>query len=111
MFNLKSLFRKGITADGAWIGNTIAGPTGGIIGGELAGSLVDKKIGGMGEFRPVNTAITAPKFSKMSMSAYAPGMAKKASSVSTKTVDADTLNAEWNYRLNRYLVTKRYYKT
>ena len=45
MFNLKSLFRKGITAAGAWLGNTIAGPTGGKIGGELAGSLFDKKIG------------------------------------------------------------------
>ena len=29
---------------------------------------------------------------------------------SIKTVDADTLNAEWQYRLNRYLVTKKYYK-
>ena len=26
-----------------------------------------------------------------------------------KTVDADTLTAEWNYRLKRYLVDMRYF--
>jgi hypothetical protein len=26
-----------------------------------------------------------------------------------KTVDADTINAEWNYRLKRYLVDMRYF--
>jgi hypothetical protein len=42
-----------------------------------------------------------------------PGMARRGSargmSSPVKTVDADTINAEWNYRLKRYLVDMRYF--
>jgi len=110
MFNIKDIFKKGVTAAGAWVGNTIGGPKGAAIGGEIAGSLFEKKIGGSGEFEVVNTAVSPPRFSKV-MGFRNPGMAKNTRPMyaNMKTVDADTLNAEWNYRLRRYYTMKRYY--
>ena len=107
---IKDLVRGAIKGAAVWVGNTVAGPTGGAIGGKLADSLLNKKAGG-GEFEPINTMVQPQSYGGK-MGFASPGMAKKASSMSgLKTVDADTINAEWNYRLNRYLVTKRYYKT
>tara|TARA_R100001440_G_scaffold74840_1_gene100760 strand:- start:5791 stop:6138 length:348 start_codon:yes stop_codon:yes gene_type:complete len=113
--SIGSFFRDKISSVGAKlggaIGGSIFGPTGAVVGAEIggkAGSLFEKKEGDS-KFELVNTAIAPPRFSKM-LGTSAAGMAKRASMSSIKTVDADTLNAEWQYRLNRYLVTKKYYK-
>tara|TARA_R100001443_G_scaffold8570_2_gene17973 strand:+ start:70 stop:417 length:348 start_codon:yes stop_codon:yes gene_type:complete len=113
--SIGSFFRDAISNVGGqlggMIGGSIGGPTGAAIGtriGSKAGSLFEKKVGG-GEFELVNTAVAPPRFSKM-LGTSSPGMAKRASMSAIKTVDADTLNAEWAYRTNRYLITKKYYK-
>ena len=113
--SIGSFFRDKISIVGAkiggMIGGSIGGPTGAAIGAEIggkAGSLFEKKAGDS-QFELVNTAISPPRFNKL-LGTSAAGMAKRASMASIKTVDADTLNAEWQYRLNRYLVTKKYYK-
>ena len=113
--SIGSFFRDAISnvggQIGGMIGGSIGGPTGAAIGtkiGSKAGSLFEKKAGDS-EFELVNPAVAPPRFSKM-LGTSAAGMAKRASMSSIKTVDADTLNAEWQYRLNRYLVTKKYYK-
>jgi|TARA_R100001082_G_C4229472_1_gene102597 hypothetical protein len=113
--SIGSFFRDAISnvggQIGGMIGGSIGGPTGAAIGqriGQKAGSLFEKKEGDS-KFELVNTAIAPPRFNKM-LGTSAAGMAKRASMASIKTVDADTLNAEWQYRLNRYLVTKKYYK-
>ena len=84
-------------------------PTGGWLStiGQIGSSLMTKKAGGSGDWRPVDTSagITAP-----GTGGYTMGFAKAGSArgpdVRMKTVDGDTLNAEWEYRLKKGLRDK-----
>ena len=107
---LKDIFKGAVKSAATWAGSTIGGIFGPVgaakgaeIGGGLADSLMSKRAGG-GEFQLVDTRVTPPS---------SPGMARRGSargmSSPVKTVDADTINAEWNYRLKRYLVDMRYF--
>ena len=86
-----------------------ADPTGGWISTALSigSSLMEKKAGGSGEWSPVDTSagISVP-----STGSYAVGFKKAGSAQSPdlrmKTVDGDTLNAEWEYRLKKGLRDK-----
>jgi hypothetical protein len=70
--------------------------------GTVGSSLMEKRAGGSGDWSPVDTSsgITIPKTGSYAMkfaragSAEGPGMRMK-------TVDADTLNAEWEHRLEK----------
>ena len=103
---IKDLVKGAVKGAASWVGNTIGGPTGAAIGGKIADSLMTKKAGG-GEFEVIDTSVTPPSTGGL-MGFSSP----KRSGISTmmrggaKTVDADTLTAEWNYRLKRYLVDK-----
>ena len=86
-----------------------ADPTGGFLSTALSigSSLMTKHAGGDGEWRPVDTSagISVP-----STGSYQVGFKKAGSAQSPdlrmKTVDGDTLNAEWEYRLKKGLRDK-----
>ena len=86
-----------------------ADPTGGWLSTalEIGSSLMEKKAGGSGDWSPVDTSagISVP-----STGSYAVGFKKAGSAQSPdlrmKTVDGDTLNAEWEYRLKKGLRDK-----
>ena len=86
-----------------------ADPTGGWISTALSigSSLMTKHAGGSGEWSPVDTSagISVP-----STGSYAVGFKKAGSAQSPdlrmQTVDGDTLNAEWEYRLKKGLRDK-----
>ena len=65
---------------------------------------------GGGEFEVIDTRVTPPSTGGL-MGFKSPGRAGGSSMMrgGAKTVDADTLTAEWNYRLKRYLVDMRYF--
>ncbi len=106
---IKDLVKGAVKGAAVWVGNTIGGPTGAAIGGKLADSLMTKKAGG-GEFEIIDTRVTPPSTGGL-MGFKSPGRAGSSSMMrgGAKTVDADTLTAEWNYRLKRYLVDMRYF--
>ena len=103
-----SVFSKGVKAASEWGGKAVgiytAAKTGNIASliGTVGSSLMEKKAGGSGDWSPVDTSagITIPKTGSYAMkfakagSAEGPGMRMK-------TVDADTLNAEWEHRLEK----------
>ena len=106
---IKDLVKGAVKGAAVWVGNTIGGPTGAAIGGRIADSLMTKKAGG-GEFQIMDTSVTPPSLGSSMMGFKNPGRSGVASMRgAAKTVDADTLTAEWNYRLKRYLVDMRYF--
>ena len=84
-------------------------PTGGWLStiGQIGSSLMTKKTGGSGEWAPVDTSagISAPGLSEYSMG-FAKAGSGQAPNLRMKTVDGDTLNAEWEYRLKKGLRDK-----
>ena len=75
--------------------------------GSVGSSLMTKKAGGSGEWSPVDTSagISAPGTGSYTMG-FAKAGSAKAPGVRMKTVDGDTLNAEWEYRLKKGLRDK-----
>ena len=84
-------------------------PTGGWLStiGQIGSSLMTKKAGGSGEWAPVDTSagITAPGTGSYTMG-FAKAGSAKSPNMRMKTVDGDTLNAEWEYRLKKGLRDK-----
>ena len=75
--------------------------------GSVGSSLMTKKAGGSGDWRPVDTSagISVPGTSTYTMG-FAKAGSAKSPNMRMKTVDADTLNAEWEYRLKKGLRDK-----
>ena len=86
-----------------------ADPTGGWISTALSigSSLMEKKVGGSGEWSPVDTSagISIPSTGSYTVGFQKAGSAKSPD-LRMKTVDANTLNAEWEYRLKKGLRDK-----
>ena len=86
-----------------------ADPTGGFLSTALSigSSLMEKKAGGSGEWSPVDTSagISVPATGSYTMGFKRAGSAESPD-LRMKTVDADTLNAEWEYRLKKGLRDK-----
>ena len=106
--SIGNALKGAVTGAAAWagsaIGGAIGGPTGAKIGGTLfsriGSSLMNKKAGG-GDYKIQDTSVTAPHLGQFgSISSYRPGEAKGVDQP-LKTVNADTLNAEWEYRLTK----------
>ena len=106
--SIGNALKGAVTGAAAWagsaIGGAIGGPTGAKIGGSIFGkigsSLMNKKAGG-GDYQIQDTSVAAPNLGQFgNISAYRPGEARGVEQ-SLKTVDADTLNAEWEYRLTK----------
>ena len=107
---IKDLVQGAVKGAARWVGTTLGGPTGGEIADKITGSLFEKKAGG-GEFQIMDTSVTPPSLGSSMMGFRSPGRSRTGSMTGgPKTVDADTLTAEWNYRLKRYLVDMRYFK-
>ena len=75
--------------------------------GSVGSSLMTKKAGGSGEWSPVDTSagISVPTTGSYTMGFKKAGSAQ-APDLRMKTVDGDTLNAEWEYRLKKGLRDK-----
>ena len=67
--------------------------------GTVGSSLMEKKAGGSGNWQPTDTSVTPPSLSSNNMGFYRAGDATAPDRM--KTVDADTLNREWEHRLER----------
>ena len=113
-----SVFKAGTKAAATWGRNAMMGGGAGggkgswlttalSLAGKVGGSLLEKKTGGGDGWQPVDTSagITAPSTGGYSMGTYKAGAARGAD-VRMKTVDADTLTAEWEYRLEKSLRKK-----
>ena len=107
-----SLFKGASSAVKTFGKNVImkkADPTGGFLSTALSigSSLMEKKAGGSGEWSPVDTSagISVPATGSYNVGFKKAGSAQ-APDVRMKTVDADTLNAEWEYRLKKGLRDK-----
>ena len=75
--------------------------------GTLGKSLMTKKAGGSGEWSPIYTSagISVPGTGSYTMPFKKAGSAE-GPNMRMKTVDGDTLNAEWEYRLKKGLRDK-----
>ena len=67
--------------------------------GTVGSSLMEKKAGGSGSWSPTDTSVTSPQLGNWNMGTYKAGDARSPDRI--KTVDADTLNREWEFRLER----------
>ena len=106
---IKDFVQGAVKGAAGWVGNLVAGPKGAAVGVSIADSLMSKKAGG-GEFQIMDTSVTPPSLGSSMMGFRSPGRSRTGSMTGgPKTVDADTLTAEWNYRLKRYLVDMRYF--
>ena len=101
---ISSIFKGAVSKASSWAGSAIGGAIGGPTGakvGSFIGSLLEKKPGAGEPFRPIDTSVSMPSYGGR-MSSYRAGAAT-APDVRMKTVDAETLNAEWEYRLTKGL--------
>ena len=106
---------KGAVAKSAeWVGTTIGGKVGGPKGatigsriGKAVGGLFEKKPGASEPFSPISTSVSMPDFGGR-VSTYKAGEAR-GPDVRMKTVDGETLNAEWEYRLTKGLRNRNLY--
>ena len=109
-----NIVKGAVSKAGSWIGTTIGGavggPTGSKVGG-LIGSTVSglfEKKPGASDFKPIDTSVQAPSLGSYSMRTQAMGDARSPD-MRMKTVDGDTLNAEWEYRLTKGLRNRNLY--
>ena len=102
---LGNIFKTAIVAAAGFFGAKFFGPTGGKIGTTLATSLM-----GMSDEtesrRYVPRSVNLKQFS---MPTYAITKARGSEMPGIPT-DAGKLNQEWEYRLNRYLVRRKYFE-
>ena len=111
-----SVFSKGVKAASEWGGKAAgiytAAKSGNILGmiGQVGSALMEKRTGGSGDWAPVDTSsgISVPGTGTYTMGFKRAGSAESPN-VRMKTVDADTLNAEWEYRLERGFRKKNLY--
>ena len=92
------------TWGGKAVGMYTAAKSGNILSliGQVGSSLMEKKAGGSGAWSPVDTSsgITIPKTGSYAMK-FAKAGSGEGPGMRMKTVDADTLNAEWEHRLEK----------
>ena len=84
-------------------------PTGGFLSTALkvGSSLMEKKAGGSGQWQPVDTAAGGvPNLSGYYVKKFDTAGSARGPDLRMKTVDGDTLNAEWEYRLKKGLRDK-----
>ena len=113
---ISSVIGGGTKAASKWGGTAVkaytAAKSGNILGmiGAVGSSLMEKRAGGSGDWQPTDTSsgITIPKTGSFAMGFKKAGSAE-APNQRMKTVDADTLNAEWEYRLEKGFKKKNLY--
>ncbi len=99
---LKKLFKTGVTAAAGWVGNAIAGPTGGAFASKITGSLFDRN-GSGGNFQLQDTSVAPQNYGGrvgFERSDKAGGTSR------IKTADGEELRNEWDYRLTKWFRNK-----
>ncbi len=99
---LKKLFKTGVTAAAGWVGNAIAGPTGGAFASKITGSLFDRN-GSGGDFQLQDTSVAPQNYGGrvgFERSDKAGGTSR------IKTADGEELRNEWDYRLTKWFRNK-----
>jgi len=103
------VFKAGSAAVKTFGGSGVGGggfSTLGLIG-QIGSSLMTKKTGGSGDWAPVDTSAGGvPNLSGYYMKKFETAGSAKSPNMRMKTVDGDTLNAEWEYRLKKGLRDK-----
>ena len=103
------VFKAGSAAVKTFGGSSIGGRWGTALNlaGKIGSSLMTRKTGGSGEWSPVDTSagISVPSTGSYTMGFKKAGSAE-GPNMRMKTVDGDTLNAEWEYRLKKGLRDK-----
>ena len=110
--SIGKIFKGAVGNAATWVGSAIGGAVGGpggakiggMIGSKFATSLMTKKPG-HGEWKAIDTSVRAPQLGEYTMSTQAMGDARSPD-MRMKTVDGDTLNAEWESRLQRWFRNK-----
>ena len=105
---------KGASSAVKTFGGSLGGGGGGFstlgLIGKIGSSLMEKKAGGSGEWQPVDTAAGGvPNLSGYYVKKFDTAGSARAPDLRMKTVDGDTLNAEWEYRLKKGLRDKNLY--
>ena len=109
--SIGKVFKAGSAAVKTFGGSAMPGGGGGFstlgLIGKIGSSLMTKHTGGDGNWQPVDTSagISVPSTGSYNVGFERAGSAK-APDVRLKTVDGDTLNAEWEYRLKKGLRDK-----
>ena len=102
---IKNIFKTAIVAAAGFFGGKFFGPTGKKIGSTLASSLMSSPTEDDSS-RYVPRSVNLKQFS---MPTYAMTKARGSEMPGIPT-DASKLNQEWEYRLNRYLVRRKYFE-
>ena len=102
---LGNIFKTAIVAAAGFFGAKFFGPKGGKIGSTLASSLMSSPTEDDSR-RYVPRSVNLKQFD---MPIY-PMTKARGSQMPMLRTDADELNQKWEYRLNRYLVRRKYFE-
>ena len=102
---IKNIFKTAIVAAAGFFGAKYFGPKGGKIGSTLASSLMSSPT----ESDSRQYVPRSVNLRQFSMPTYAMTQAR-GSEMPTIPTDASKLNQEWEYRLNRYLMRRKYFE-
>ena len=102
---IKNIFKTAIVAAAGFFGAKFFGPKGAKIGSTLASSLMSSPT----ESNSRQYVPRSVNLKQFSMPTYAMTKAR-GSEMPMLHTDADKLNQEWEYRLNRYLVRRKYFE-
>ena len=92
---------KGAVIDAAgWAGNFIGGPVGEKAGKKFATELLTKEAGDDSGYQPISTAVTPARFARITSNPRV--LASGKVSGYAKAVNAQTLNAFWENRFDKY---------
>tara|TARA_R100000234_G_C4925672_1_gene146155 strand:- start:118 stop:456 length:339 start_codon:yes stop_codon:yes gene_type:complete len=92
---------KGAVIDASgYVGNLVGGPVGEKVGRKITTELLTKEEGDNSGFQPISTAVSPVRFS--SNFPYSRPPRSRASVDYAKAVNAQTLNAFWETRFDRY---------
>jgi len=102
---IKNIFKTAIVAAAGFFGGKFFGPTGKKIGSTLASSLMSSPTESSSrQYAPRSVNLT-----QFDMPIY-PMTKARGSQMPMLRTDADELNQKWEYRLNRYLVRRKYFE-
>ena len=102
---IKNIFKTAIVAAAGFFGAKFFGPKGAKIGSTLASSLMSSPTeSNSRQYVPRSVNLT-----QFSMPIY-PMTKARGSEMPMLHTDADKLNTEWEYRLNRYLVRRKFFE-
>ena len=104
---LKDIFKVALVGTAGWIGGSVAGPTGSKIGTALAGSLFGG--GAAGGQSGGGSMVSPPNLSRFMVGGERSRFAGSNRDI-PDAVPVGQLNSDWEYRLNRYLVRRKYFE-